>query len=84
MATTQEGQHTSYHALTTSVDPGPYQEAMMLASEDAHSGAGTANERLLMLINGILIASHTNLNDAMAAMAADKGATNFSSTADIS
>ena len=41
--------------------------------------AGTYNERLLSYINTKLSASHTNLNDAMQALAADQSADNFSS-----
>ena len=41
--------------------------------------AGDFNGRLLAWINGKLLASHTNVNEAMQAYAVSKGATNWSS-----
>lgn len=40
---------------------------------------GTFNGRMLLWLNDRLSAGHDNLNDAMAAFAAEEGATNFSS-----
>lgn len=46
--------------------------------DDEGIATGTFNERLLAYINARLSASYTNVNEAMAAMAADEGVTRFS------
>ena len=48
-------------------------------NETRSAPAGTYNERLLSYINTKLSTSHTNLNDAMQALAANQSADNFSS-----
>ena len=82
--TAQESQLLSFHALTTSIDPANYNEAAILAAEDAASATGTYNERLLQLLNFLLTASHTSLPEAQNAMAQAKGATNWGALSDIS
>ena len=44
---------------------------------------GTFNERMLVWINAVLAASHTNVSGAMQAFAADRGAYNWDSLGDL-
>lgn len=80
-----EGRHTSFHALTTTGDPAAYNDAGIMAAYDQESlTEGTFSEVMVKLINGVLSTSYSNFAEATNAMAADKGASNWSGLADIS
>jgi hypothetical protein len=77
MATNQEARQTAIRAVTSTT--GTLNEDWLALFTARSAPAGTYNERLLSYINTLLSASHTNLEDAMQALAADQGADNFSS-----
>ena len=77
MATNQEARQAAIRAVTSTT--GTYDEDWVALFTTRSAPAGTYNERLLSYINTKLSTSHTNLNDAMQALAANQSADNFSS-----
>ena len=77
MATNQEARQISIRAVTSTT--GTYDEDWIALFTTRSAPAGTYNERLLNYINTLLTTSHTNINDAKQALAADQGAGNFGS-----
>lgn len=77
MATTQEARQISIRAVTSTA--GSVNEDWIALFTARSAPAGEYNERMLSYINTLLSTSHTNINDAMQALAADQGAGNFSS-----
>ncbi len=84
VGTIQEQQMLSFLALTTQRDPDIYNEIVMQAAHEYANAGGVYNERLHILLNTLLAASWDALPSAQNDMAAQKGATNWSSTGDIS
>jgi|TARA_Y100000310_G_scaffold267942_1_gene280304 hypothetical protein len=77
MATTQEARQISIRAVTSTA--GSVNEDWIALFTARSAPAGEYNERMLSYINTLLSTSHTNISDAMQALAADQGADNFSS-----
>ena len=77
MATTQEARQISIRVVTSTA--GSVNEDWIALFTARSAPAGEYNERMLSYINTLLSTSHTNINDAMQALAADQGAGNFSS-----
>ena len=77
MATNQEARQISIRAVTSPT--GTYDEDWIALFTTRSAPAGTYNERFLSYINTKLSTSHTNLNDALQALAANQSADNFSS-----
>ena len=77
MASNQEARQTSIRAVTSTT--GTHNEDWLALFTARSAPAGEYNERLLSYINTLLSTSHTNINDAMQALAADQRADNFSS-----
>jgi|TARA_R110001583_G_scaffold58221_1_gene173818 hypothetical protein len=77
MATNQEARQTSVRGVTSTT--GTYDEDWVALFTARSAPAGTYNERLLNYINTKLSTSHTNMNDALQALAANQSADNFSS-----
>jgi hypothetical protein len=77
VATNQEARQASVRGVTSTT--GTYDEDWVALFTARSAPAGTYNERLLNYINTLLTTSHTNINDAKQALAADQGAGNFSS-----
>lgn len=71
----QSLRQASIRAVTSTT--GTYEEDWLALFDDENIGAGTFNERLLLYINERLSASYTELNGAMAAMAAAESADSF-------
>jgi|TARA_R110000744_G_scaffold286958_2_gene398219 hypothetical protein len=77
MTTTQEARQISVRGVTSTT--GTYNEDWLALFTTRSAPAGQFNERMLSYINTLLSTSHTNVNAAMQALAADQGANNFSS-----
>ena len=77
MATTPEARQISIRVVTSTA--GSVNEDWIALFTARSAPAGEYNERMLSYINTLLSTSHTNINDAMQALAADQGAGNFSS-----
>ena len=77
MASNQEARQTSIRAVTSTT--GSVNEDWIALFTARSAEAGQFNERMLAYINTLLSTSHTNINDAMQALAADQSADNFSS-----
>ena len=77
MASNQEARQTSIRAVTSTT--GSVNEDWIALFTTRSAAAGQFNERMLAYINTLLSTSHTNINDAMQALAADQSADNFSS-----
>lgn len=60
-----------------------YNESLMRLFDYESVPAGTFNERQLRFINARLGSSYTNINSAMQAFAASKGAVNWSSLGNV-
>jgi hypothetical protein len=77
MASNQEARQTSTRAVTSTT--GSVNEDWIALFTTRSAPAGQFNERMLAYINTLLSTSHTNINDAMQALAANQSADNFSS-----
>jgi hypothetical protein len=77
MASNQEARQTSIRAVTSTT--GSVNEDWIALFTARSAAAGQFNERMLAYINTKLSTSHTNINDAMQALAANQSADNFSS-----
>tara|TARA_R110000824_G_scaffold23149_2_gene83504 strand:+ start:864 stop:1115 length:252 start_codon:yes stop_codon:yes gene_type:complete len=77
MASNQEARQTSTRAVTSTT--GSVNEDWIALFTTRSAPAGQFNERMLAYINTKLSTSHTNINDAMQALAANQSADNFSS-----
>jgi|TARA_R110001592_G_scaffold321163_1_gene599617 hypothetical protein len=77
MASNQEARQTSIRAVTSTT--GSVNEDWIALFTARSAPAGQFNERMLAYINTKLSTSHTNINDAMQALAANQSADNFSS-----
>ena len=77
MASNQEARQTSIRAVTSTT--GSVNEDWIALFTTRSAPAGQFNERMLAYINTKLSTSHTNINDAMQALAANQSADNFSS-----
>ena len=77
MASNQEARQTSIRAVTSTT--GSVNEDWIALFTARSAPAGQFNERMLAYINTQLSTSHTNINDAMQALAANQSADNFSS-----
>jgi hypothetical protein len=76
MASNQEARQTSIRAVTSTT--GSVNEDWIALFTARSAPAGQFNERMLAYINTKLSTSHTNINDAMQALAANQSADNFS------
>jgi hypothetical protein len=77
MASNQEARQTSIRAVTSTT--GSVNEDWIALFTARSAAAGQFNERMLAYINTKLSTSHTNINDAMQALAANQSADSFSS-----
>ena len=77
MASNQEARQTSIRAVTSTT--GSVNEDWIALFTTRSAPAGQFNERMLAYINTLLSTSHTNINDAMQALAANQSADSFSS-----
>jgi hypothetical protein len=77
MASNQEARQTSIRAVTSTT--GSVNEDWIALFTTRSAPAGQFNERMLAYINTKLSTSHTNINDAMQALAANQSADSFSS-----
>ena len=77
MASNQEARQTSIRAVTSTT--GSVNEDWIALFTARSAPAGQFNERMLAYINTKLSTSHTNINDAMQALAANQSADSFSS-----